>query len=86
MDYSAVIPPGVGIALGQCACFTNTNPPVASSLLTIGDVSIIGRTLVAFVEADPAAIGVDFQIQWIAFDTQSNVWPRVGLVLCAPTS
>ena len=86
MDFSAILPPGVGIALGQCAAFTNTVPPQATTLLTVGDVSIVGRTLVAFIEASPQASGVDFQISWIAFDTQDNVWPRVGLVLCAPTS
>lgn len=87
MDYSYVIPPGVGINIGQCAAWENSNPPVPSTLLTVGDVSVIGRTLVAFIEAnDPAAEGIDFQIRWIAFDTEGGVWPRTALVLCAQTS
>lgn len=90
MDYSNVIPPGVGIDIGQCSAWENVNPPVPTTLLTVGEVQIVGRTLIAFIEATGNAgqspEGIDFQIRWIAFDSEGGVWPRTALVLCAQTS
>ena len=86
MDYSNVIPPGVGIDIGECGAWTNNANPVPTTLLTVGDVSIVGRTLIAFIESSNAAEGIDFQIRWIAFDSEGGVWPRTALVLCAQTS
>lgn len=86
MDFSFVIPPGVGIDFGQCGAWENTNPPVPTTLLTVGDVQVIGRTLIAFIESSGGAEGIDFQIRWIAFDSEGGVWPRTALVLCAQTS
>lgn len=88
MDFSAIIPPGVGISLGQCAAWRNAFPRVPAPLneLVVGNVQIVGRTLIAFIEAFGPAQGNDYQLEWTAFDTQGNVWPRTGLLLVSPTS
>ena len=86
MDFSFVIPPGVAISAGALAIFTNTANPAFSSDLTIGTVTVRGRTLYAPITATPAALGKDYQLRWQATDNQGNVWPRTALLLCAQTS
>ena len=86
LDYSFVIPPGVGITAGTLAIFTNTATPAASNDLTIGTVTVRGRTLYAPINATAAALGKDYQLRWQATDSQGNVWPRTALLLCAQTS
>ena len=88
MDFSTIIPPGVGIQAATIDVFTNTNPPVEADQLHVerGTVSWIGRTVYATIKAHPAATGIDYQILWTAVDTDGNTWPRTALVLCAPTS
>lgn len=86
MDFSTVVPPGVGLSSGSLALQTNTAPPAATSNLTAGAVSVHDRMLYAKVTAAAGAAGSDFQLLWTATDTDGNVWPRTALVLCAPTS
>ena len=86
MDFSFVIPPGVAIESGTLAIFTNTASPTASSDLTIGKVTVSGRTLYAPITATDAALGNDYQLRWQATDSQENVWPRTALLLCAQSS
>lgn len=87
MDFSSVIPPGVGIDFGECAVVQNTQPVQdASTMITVGTVQVVGRTLIAFIESNQNAEGRDFQVRWIAFDSEGGVWPRTALVLCAQTS
>lgn len=85
MDFSAVIPPGVGIDRGTLEIFTNTAVPAdASANWQIGAVEVYGRAIYASLSGGIA--GVDYQLRWTAFDTEGNAWPRTGLVLCARTS
>lgn len=86
MDFSYVIPPGVGITAGTLAFLSNTVPPAPTAALTAGPVSVQGRALYATVSASEGAAGNDFRLQWTATDTEGNTWPRTALVLCAPTS
>lgn len=86
MDFSGLVPPGVGLANGSLAFQTNTQPPAATGNLTAGAVSVHDRMLYARVTAAAAAAGGDFQLLWTATDTDGNVWPRTALVLCAATS
>ena len=86
MDFSFVIPPGVGINNGSVTIFTNTASPAISSDLTMGEVTITGRTLYAPITATAAALGKDYQLRWIAYDSQGNIWPRTALLLCAQSS
>jgi hypothetical protein len=85
MDFSAVIPPGVGIASGSIEIATNTVPPLAADGdWSIGAVQVRGRTLYATLSGGKS--GTDYLISWVAVDTGGNVWPRGALVLCGPTS
>lgn len=86
MDFSYVIPPGVGIASGSVSLFTNTVAPAASADMTFGPVTVRGRVLYAPITVLDAALGNDYQLRWKAVDSQGNIWPRTGLLLCAQTS
>lgn len=86
MDFSFVIPPGVGITIGQVTAFTNVAAPQPTPDMTFGPVTIRGRVLYARITVLAAAAGKDYQLRWVATDSQGNVWPRTGLLLCAQTS
>ena len=85
LDFSYLIPPGVGIASGSLSIFTNTVAPVAADAdWTKGPIQIYGRSLYASLGG--GVEGTDYQLRWLATDTDGNVWPRTALVLCAQTS
>lgn len=85
MDFSNVIPLGVGIASGTLDIHQNTVPPSeASSDWTIGPVKVRGRALYATLGG--GVHGSDYRLSWYATDTEGNVWPRTGLVLVAATT
>jgi hypothetical protein len=85
LDFSAVVPPGVGISQGRLDIFTNVVPPVAADAdWTKGVVSVRGRVLYATLSGGVA--GTDYLLRWTATDTDGNVWPRSGLILVGSTS
>ena len=85
LDFSFIIPPGIGIASGAVSIWTNTVAPVSASTdWTIGPVMVLGRAVYAVLGG--GVEGRDYQILWVAHDTEGNVWPRTTLVLCAQTS
>lgn len=85
IDFSFVIPVGVGVANGAVAVFTNTADPAdASADWQIGPVEVRGRAIYANLAG--GIEGRDYQIRWTARDTQGNVWNRTTMVLCAQTS
>ena len=85
IDFSFIVPVGVGLASGTLAIQTNTAAPVdASADWTIGPVIVRGRALYALLSGGVS--GTDYQLRFVATDTTGNVWPRTALVLCADTS
>lgn len=85
LDFSAVIPPGVGIESGSLAIFSNTAAPApADADFTVGAVMVRGRAIYAMLSGGVS--GKDYQLRWTATDSEGNVWPRTALVLCAETS
>lgn len=85
MDFTAIIPPGVGITAGELSIWRNTVPPLpADTEWTASAVSVHGRAIYANLTGGIA--GVDYQLRWVAHDTAGNAWPRTTLVLCAETS
>lgn len=85
MDYSFLIPPGVGIARGSVSVWTNTPGDVQPSAdWSVGPVQVEGRTV--FAQLSGGIEGTDYQIRWVVTDTMGNTWPRTALVLCAQTS
>ena len=85
LDFSSIIPPGVGIASGTLTIDFNVVPPASSgSDFTIGAIQIFGRVL--YVLLAGGVVGRDYLLNWVATDTDGNIWPRTALLLCAPTS
>ena len=85
MDFSAIIPLGIGIASGTLQIFTNTVPPALDTTAwTIGAVSWRDRALYATLSGGVG--GTDYILRWVATDTNGNIWPRSALVLCSLTS
>lgn len=85
MDFSFIVPPGVGLASGTLAVWKNIVPPVDDSTnWTIGAVSVLGRVL--YADLTGGVEGTDYQIRWVVTDTDGNIWPRTALQLCAQTS
>lgn len=88
MDFSYVIPPGVGIASATLQLIDNAPDALPITSITAGPVSVKGRTVystLTVVEPTVAA-GHDCQLIWTVTDTDGNIWPRTALVLCAATS
>lgn len=84
MDFSNVVPPGEIVVGGSLAINENVVPPVPSTDWTVGTVTVLGRVLYATLSG--GIDGTDYQLVWTAIDGSGNIWPRVGLVLCAATS
>jgi hypothetical protein len=85
VDFSFIIPPGVGIVSGALAILKNDATRAdASADWTIGPVNVRGRALYAMLSG--GVEGTDYQLEFTAFDTAGNKWPRTALVLCAQTS
>lgn len=85
LDYSFVVPVGVGVESGTLAIFKNDAVQTpAGSDWQIGPVSVRGRAIYATLSGGVA--GTDYQLEFTAIDTAGNKWPRTALVLCAPTS
>jgi hypothetical protein len=85
MDFSYVIPPGVGIASGILHFFNNLAVPVlADADFSIGAVQVLGRVLYASISG--GVEGKDYQVLWTATDTDGAIWPRTALMACAQTS
>lgn len=85
MDYSFILPPGVGITGGSVSIWTNTAIPAdASADWVIGPVQVRARAIYANLSG--GVDGRDYQVRWVATDTAGNTWPRTALVLCALTS
>ena len=85
LDFSPIIPVGVGIQKGTLSIATNTaNQAPADGDWTVGPVGVRGRAIYANLQG--GVLGVDYMFHWVATDTEGNVWPRVALILCAYTS
>jgi hypothetical protein len=84
LDYSAILPPGVGIQSGGIAVALNTVPPTPTTELTVAPAGVEGRRVLAQISGGVS--GHDYRIEWVANDTVGGIWPRTCLLLCAATS
>jgi hypothetical protein len=85
MDFSALVPAGIGLAAGSLKLFTNAAPPVAADAdWTAGQTYIRGRSIFQLMSGGKAA--TDYQMQWTVTDSRNNVWVRTALVLCTATA
>jgi hypothetical protein len=86
MDFSAIIPVGVGIIGGAISIWRNTAPPTQADTewTFVTPVTVRGR--VVYCTLTGGIEGVDYQLVWTVNDTQGNTWQRTALCLCAQTS
>jgi hypothetical protein len=85
MDFSAVVPVGIGIASFILKIFTNTQPPVAADAdWTTTTGYIRGRAV--FENLSGGVSGKDYLLQWTVTDSRSNVWIRTAALLCTSTA
>lgn len=85
MDYSALVPSGVGLVSGALSVWTNVASPVAADAdWVVGEVVVRGRSLHAVLSG--GVDGKDYQLRWSAVDSEGNVWPRTALCLVARVS
>lgn len=84
LDFSNILPPGVGIASGGLGLEVNTVPPGPTVDFVVGPPVISGRRIYAQLTGGVAAR--DYRLIWNATDTVGNLWPRTCLLLCAATS
>ena len=85
IDFSPVVPFGVGLQSGSISIFANLATPVAADADWVkGPVVVRGRAIYALLGGGVA--GTDYQLRWTAVDNQGNTWPRTALCLCAQTS
>jgi hypothetical protein len=85
LDFSNILPFGVGLAGGALQIATNTVPPVnAPADFVVGPVSVSGRRLYANLAG--GIEGKDYLLLWVAQDSLGNTWPRTCLLLCDATS
>ena len=84
LDYSAILPPGVGLTSGSLTIVINTNPVEPQTAWTQGAVTAIGRRL--YCALSGGTEGTDYQFRWSGVDSLGNTWPRTCYVLCAQAS
>jgi hypothetical protein len=85
MDFSFIVPVGVGLSSGSLTIWTNRVPPVEDNTdWTIGAVTVRGRAV--YASCTGGVEGTDYQFRWVATDTDGKIWPRTALCLCAQTS
>jgi hypothetical protein len=85
LDFSFVVPYGVGVVSGVLNIFTNAATPVpADGDWTKQPAVVQGRAIYALLSG--GVTGTDYQLRFTATDSMGGVWPRTALVLCAETS
>jgi len=88
IDWSFILPRGVGIQSAGLTFWTNwAEPADASADWTIDaqlGIRVRGRSVVAWILGGKA--GTDYQLRWNMEDTLGNLWTRTGLLLCANAS
>jgi hypothetical protein len=84
MDFSMLVPPGVGILDGSLQIFLNIPNPVPSTDFAMGDFQIRDRTV--YVQISGGVEGTDYQLRWFIETTDGARFLRTALLLCAQTS
>lgn len=85
MDFSFILPVGVGIRFAELNIFNNTflSPDVSADWM-IDPVTISGRRV--WTRLAGGVEGQDYRLAWLVSDSNYNVYPRSALVLCSQTN
>jgi len=94
MDFSYVIPPGVGIQNADVGLFLNARAAARGSPVSPADpndysisaASWLGRTLYATLTLEHSALDKDFLVIWECLDFSFNHWSRSAMLMCTYTS
>lgn len=85
MDFSFVVPYGVGLTTPALTILVNTaNPSDGTADWVVGPLAVFGRTI--YAQLSGGVVGTDYILRWSCSDTAGNNWVRNALVLCAHTS
>src|SRR5215469_1708391 len=84
IDLSPILPPGVTITQATLTILRNTDPTQSQTDFTQATPTITGRQAWCLITGGVS--GTDYQCRWSLTDSQSNVWNRTALLLCAPSS
>lgn len=84
VDFSNILPPGVGLTMPAIQFFTNTVPPGIATGITSSGGGFRGR--MAWMNITGGQAGQDYLVQWTLIDSQNNTWIMTALLLCAATS
>lgn len=84
VDFSNILPPGVGLSQPAIQFFTNTTPPGIATGITSSGGGFRGR--MAWITIAGGVAGTDYLIQWTLIDSQNNTWIVTVLLMCAATS
>lgn len=84
VDFSAMLPPGIGLTMPAIQIQTNTVPPGLASGITTSGGGFAGRRV--WITITGGTNGQDYLITWTVSDTTGNLWVRTFTLLCARTS
>lgn len=84
VDFSNILPPGVGLTMPAVQLFINTTPPGLPVGITTASGGFRGRQV--WITIQGGVSGTDYLIQWTVNDTQNNTWIITAALLCAATS
>ena len=84
LDFSPLLPPGVGVTTPSVQIQTNTNPPGIATGVTTSGGGYRGR--IVWITIQNMQAGTDYLISWTVQDTEGNQWVRTITLLCALTS
>lgn len=84
IDFSNILPPGIGLSNPAVQIQTNTVPPGLATGITPSLGGFRGRQ--AWITITGGVSGTDYLINWTIVDSQQNTWVVTALLLCAATS
>lgn len=84
VDFSNMLPPGVGVSMPSVQFNTNTVPPGIATGITSSGGGFRGRMV--WINIAGGVSGTDYLVTWTVTDTTGNVWIITALLLCAATS
>lgn len=84
VDFSNILPPGMGLSQPGVVINTNTVPPGIATGITATGGGFAGRMV--WITIAGGISGTDYLITWTVSDSANNIWIITATLLCAATS